>query len=144
MVIVRVWYTFMLNVFFFFLSLSLSSARMNSNITWIYCAGDKVHWSCTVHRSHDTIHTLKNYFTIVFSFQQNKLYPNEPIMHDFFFFFWVKHGNCFYSVKPSRSAWSTMWNCGGISSIKTKKSGMLMAYLAKLWAKVLQSLFVWE
>ena len=30
---------------------------------------------------HDTIHTFKNYFTIVFSvfsFQQNKSYPNGP------------------------------------------------------------------
>ena len=33
--------------------------------------------------SHDTIHTFKNYFAIVFlvfSFQQNKLCPNEPYM----------------------------------------------------------------
>ena len=55
--------------------------HMNSNIIWIYCAGDKKYYSCTVHGSHDTIHTFKNYFdTIfsVFSFGKNKLYPNRP------------------------------------------------------------------
>ena len=43
--------------------------------------------------SHDTIHTFKNYFIIVFSvfnfqFQQNKFYPNIPyiILCKFFFF----------------------------------------------------------
>ena len=33
--------------------------------------------------SYNTTHTFKNYFTtvfLVFSFQQNKLYPNEPYM----------------------------------------------------------------
>ena len=32
--------------------------------------------------SHGTIHTFKNYFItmfLVFSFQQNKLYPNRPL-----------------------------------------------------------------
>ena len=39
--------------------------------------------SCTVHGSHDTIHTFKNYFAIVFSvfsFSKNKLYPNRPLV----------------------------------------------------------------
>ena len=34
--------------------------------------------------SHDTIHTFKNYFTIVFSvfsFNNNKLNPNRPLIH---------------------------------------------------------------
>ena len=34
--------------------------------------------------SHSTIHTFKNYFATtfsVFSFQQNKLYPNEPLVY---------------------------------------------------------------
>ena len=35
-------------------------------------------------RSHDTIHTFKNYFTIVFSVFSNKRYPNR--FSDFFFF----------------------------------------------------------
>ena len=64
--------------FFFF-----SSLRMNSKITRFYCAGDKKHCSCTVHRSHDTIHTFKNYFTTVFSvfsFNNNKFNPNGPCM----------------------------------------------------------------
>ena len=33
--------------------------------------------------SHGTIHTFKNYFTVVFlvfSFSKNKLYPNGPLM----------------------------------------------------------------
>ena len=37
---------------------------------------------CTVHRSHGTIYTFKNYFAIlflVFNFNKNKLYPNDPI-----------------------------------------------------------------
>ena len=44
---------------------------MNSNLhcscTWIYCARDKMHYSCTVYGSHNTIHTFKNYFVTVFS-----------------------------------------------------------------------------
>ena len=42
------------------------------------------HCSCTVHilksiknGSHDTIHTFKNYFAIVFSIFSNKRYPNR-------------------------------------------------------------------
>ena len=30
--------------------------------------------------SHGTIHTFKNYCYSVFSFQQNKLYPNGPLL----------------------------------------------------------------
>ena len=52
-------YTF---AFFFFLS-----TCMHRNITWIYCAGDKVHCLRTIHGSHDTIHMLKNYFVTAFS-----------------------------------------------------------------------------
>ena len=62
------------SLFFFFLLL-----HMNSNITWFSYVGDKntVHalfMYCfrTVHGSHDTIHTFKNYFAtmfLVFSFQ---------------------------------------------------------------------------
>ena len=47
-------------LFFFFL-------RVNSNITWFYCAMDKKYYSYIVHGSHDTIHTYKNYFVTVFS-----------------------------------------------------------------------------
>ena len=43
--------------FFFFL-------HVNSNITWIYYTEDKKHCLCTVHESHDTIHTFKNYFAL--------------------------------------------------------------------------------
>ena len=52
---------------------------MNSNITYEHYAGDKG----TVHGSHGTIHTFKNYFVtvfLVFSFNKNKLYPNGPQM----------------------------------------------------------------
>ena len=65
--------------FFFFL-------HVNSNLTWVHCAGDKNHYSCIVYhcwrtvyalkniknRSYGTIHTFKNYFATVlsiFSFQ---------------------------------------------------------------------------
>ena len=43
---------------------------------FIYC-------SCTVHRSHNTIHTFKNYFVTVFSvfsFSNNKFNPNRPLV----------------------------------------------------------------
>ena len=48
--------------------------RVNSNIIWFYCAGDKntvralfMYCLRTVHGSHDTIHTFKKYFATVFS-----------------------------------------------------------------------------
>ena len=76
---------FAFSEFFFFL-------HVNSNITWFYCAVDKkyclctihvlfMYYSCTVHESHDTIHTFKNYFATVFSvfsFRNNKFNPNGP------------------------------------------------------------------
>ena len=54
------------------------------NITLIYCTKDKMRCLYTVHGSHNTIHTFKNYFVIVFSvfsFSKNKLYPNESLMY---------------------------------------------------------------
>jgi len=33
-------------------------------------------------RSHDIIHTFKNYFTAVFSIFNNKRYPNRPIKQE--------------------------------------------------------------
>ena len=39
------------------------------------------HCLCTVHESHNTIHTFKNYFAtvfLVFSFNNNKFNPNGP------------------------------------------------------------------
>ena len=68
-------------LFFFFFS-----QCVNNNITWMHSAGDKIHCSHIVHRSHSTIHTLKNYFTIVFSvfsFTKNKLYPTDPLYTHF-------------------------------------------------------------
>ena len=62
--------------------------RVNSNITWFYCAGDKKHCSCIVHRSHNTIHIFKNYFATVFSvfsFSKNKFNPNGPYVSYFLF-----------------------------------------------------------
>ena len=70
---------------------------MNSNLTWVYCAGTKITVHTlfitiysTVHtlkniknESHGTIYTFKNYFTTVlsvFSFSNNKLNPNRPII----------------------------------------------------------------
>ena len=77
-------------IFFFFFN-------AYCNITLIYCAKDKMHCLYTVHGSHDTIHTFKNYFVIVFlvfSFNKNKLYPNGLYMEVFFFFFFF--GNKIY------------------------------------------------
>ena len=51
--------------------------------------------------SHSTIHIFKNYFVTVlsiFSFSNNKLNPNGPIVlhsHRFFFFFLVFYGSDF-------------------------------------------------
>ena len=50
------------------------------------CRGQKIlftHCLCTVHGSHDTIYTFKNYFATVFSvfsFSNNKFNPNRPSM----------------------------------------------------------------
>ena len=74
---------FMFSVFRLFFPL-----RVNSNITWFYCAGDKKHCSCIVHRSHNTIHIFKNYFATVFSvfsFSKNKFNPNGPYVSYFLF-----------------------------------------------------------
>ena len=41
---------------------------------------------CIKNGSHSAIHIFKNYFTtvfLVFSFQQNKLYPNGPLDNKF-------------------------------------------------------------
>ena len=43
-----------------------------------------MHYSHIVHGSHDTIHTFKNYFVTVFSvfsFSNNKFYPNGPLVY---------------------------------------------------------------
>ena len=42
-------------------------------------------------KSHDTIHTFKNYFVTIFSIFSNKRYPNIPLMFDKFpcFIFFV-------------------------------------------------------
>ena len=45
-----------------------------------------IYYSYTVHGSHDTIHTFKNYFTTVFSvfsFSNNKFNPTDPISFHF-------------------------------------------------------------
>ena len=74
-----------MNNAFFFL-------RVNSNLTWVHCSRTVHHYLHTVHalkniknRSHGTIHTFKNYFATVlsvFSFSNNKLNPNGPIVMD--------------------------------------------------------------
>ena len=97
--------TFHVFGFFFF------SLRVNSNLTWVYCAGDKISVHALFITVHNTIHTLKNikngsygtihifknYFFIVFSvfsFSNNKFNPNGPMVFIFslltlmiFFFF---------------------------------------------------------
>ena len=84
--------------FFFFLC-------VNSKITWFYCAVDKntvhvlfIYCSRTVHGSHNTIHTFKNYFDTIFSvfnFSNNKFNPNRPIVCESYtcviHVFWERH-----------------------------------------------------
>ena len=70
------------------------SLHMNSNITWVHCAGDKNH---CLHTVHSIVHVLKNikngshryylqfkiyFFTVfsVFNFSNNKFNPNRPIV----------------------------------------------------------------
>ena len=82
--------------FFFFFS-----QCMNSNITWIYCAGDKKHCSCTVHGSHGTIHTFKNYIVTVFSvfsflFQQKKVVSKRILSSPRFFTLKLVYFICFF------------------------------------------------
>ena len=71
---------------------------VNSNLTWIHCAGTKITIYALfiiVHNtghalknikngSYDTIHTFKNYFVTVlsvFSFSNNKFNPNGTLIH---------------------------------------------------------------
>ena len=69
------------HAFFFFCSavnskITVQETKNTIHALFIYC-------SRTVHGSHDIIHTFKNYFATVFSvfsFNKNKLYPNEPIV----------------------------------------------------------------
>ena len=80
---------------FFFL------VRMNSNITWIHCAGDKVHCSRVVHGSHSTIHTFKNYIVTVFSvfsflFQQKKVVSKRVLSSPRFFTLKLVYFICFF------------------------------------------------
>ena len=110
--LLRLRFQFCVFLFFFFLLFSRFSRRQISLFT---------HCSRTIHAlftgptatlfrkkyikngSHGTIHAFKNYFAIVFSvfsFQQNKLYPNRPLVSIWiwmkthvstfllFFFFW--------------------------------------------------------
>ena len=82
-----------LSLFFFFLQ------RVNNNIftfgkNTVYTLF--MHWLYTVHGSHDTIYTFKNYFSIVilvFNFSKNKLYPNRPYIY---IFLCIKSGTIFY------------------------------------------------
>ena len=75
--------------FFFFL-------RMNSNLTWVHCAGTKITIHAlfiTVHalkniknRSHGTIHTFKKYFATVlsvfsFQFQQQQAQSKRTLYY---------------------------------------------------------------
>ena len=79
--------------FFFFFFFFFNAYNRYCSCTLLHCAGDKVtallmgptitlFWkNKNKNRSHWTIHTFKNYFAtvfLVFSFQQNKLYPNGP------------------------------------------------------------------
>ena len=57
------------------------SLRMNSKITWFYCAGDKKHCS-RVPRYYSHIKNLFCYNIFSFQFQQNKFYPNTPLVND--------------------------------------------------------------
>ena len=71
--------------FFFFL-------RVNSKITWFYCAWDKKHYLRTVQVlfmgpmilfTHLKIILLQCFQFLVFSFSNNKLNPNEPKVFSF-------------------------------------------------------------
>ena len=95
------------------------SQCMNGNITWIHCARDKIHWmhcSRTVHKSHGTIHTLKNYFAIVFSISAkiSCIQTSFSWLH-WFFFFWL---NKRFEVKLSPIS-KTNWHLDSWSNNKS-------------------------
>ena len=82
-------FTFAFQPFVFFFLIHAQQI-LGDNVLFMYCL-------CGVYRSHDTIHTLKNYFTTVFSvfsfsFSKNKLYPNGSI--------WLK--KCYSCKKEDR------------------------------------------
>ena len=91
----RVFRPFSFFFFFFFFFLQ----RVNNNIftfgkNTVYTLF--MHRLYTVHGSHDTIYTFKNYFSIiilVFNFSKNKLYPNRPYIY---IFLCIKSGTIFY------------------------------------------------
>ena len=61
-----------------------------------------------------------------------------------FFFFFSGWKLEIHSFRLAKSACNITIKCGEISSIYTRRSGMLIAYLARLWATLLHSLLVWE
>ena len=74
-------------LFFFFLAACFDFSAMNN--APVYCLRvlqtSLFNNFFIKNRSHDTIHTFKNYFAPVFSifnfqFQQNKFYPNEQAL----------------------------------------------------------------
>ena len=71
--------------FFFFSATRVSRDKVTVHALFTYCSRDPppLYSEKNIkNRSHSTIHPFKNYFTTVFSvfsFQQNKLYPNGPI-----------------------------------------------------------------
>ena len=69
--------------FFFFSTWTVTSQEFTMQGTKNIVHALFMLYSRTVHESHNTIHTFKNYFATVFSvfnFNKNKLYPNRPLI----------------------------------------------------------------
>ena len=70
------------NPFFFFLAREQWFYYTEEKTLFMHCSCTVYAlFTCTVHRSHDIIHTFKNYFATVFSvfsFSNNKFNPNGP------------------------------------------------------------------
>ena len=73
-------------------------------------------------RSHGTIHTFKNYFTIVFSVFSNKRYSNTPLDHRFSFS---------KVLRKFSQVWSPTWNNASSSTITHLAK---MGWEVQLWS----------
>ena len=110
-------------LFFFFLC-------MNSKLAWVHCSPLFTHCLHIKNGSHDTIYTFKNYFAIVlsvFSFSNNKLNPNGPIMlYLYIWFFFLVCNLTYIKLIYERVYLPSMHLCFGLWCL----SDFVMFYLS--------------
>ena len=84
------------------------------HILFIYC-------SCTVHGSHETIHTFKNYFVTMFSnfnFSKNKFNPNIPLIQTYPCISIIYGGRNNMELEPNSWSDEMAWTMSPIRSMR--------------------------